>query len=149
MKDAMFPASAGSIDQSTLSNPAAGAVWAYTVPANQVARILAFTCRFDADATVANRRFWFVIRIGAARYMYEMLHADAVVAGDTAYFRYSLGEPSSDRHVADGAGDYFFMHGLPNLFLPPGSIIYHAVENIQAGDQFGNLELTLQRWRDA
>jgi hypothetical protein len=129
----------------TVAQPAAGSPWAKTVPSNETWRLLGGGCMMKADATVGTR----------------VAGIEVTSGGALIYVRYNIDTQGTGAGHAANESRHIFYHrflgelprswtsapypvGLPDFWLPPGSVITGVVSNLQAGDQMYNVRLLVE-----
>ena len=137
----IFPPDWGSLTDIQVPDPGAGNIVSFLVPAHERWLVHSFRFTLAADANVATR----LVRVS----IYQ--HADS-------YRSFGCSLP----HSATDTWTYFGEAGLgssnvnfypyagfaisPRLLLPPATNIQITAALLQAGDQFVNIFVTLERW---
>lgn len=120
--------------------PAAGADIEYTVPDGARLVLLGLSVDLTTDANVANRTFVIVIDDGAAEFS---LGVAANVHTAATTLRYVVCCGLSPSRNASGLVQVC----LPSpIYLRDGFRIRTVVENLQAGDQLGAMNIMCQSW---
>lgn len=128
----------------TVANPAAAAELAVTVPGGRQWRIQAGRLQLVASATVANRFPVLTLSDGTTVFWQASLSA-AITAGQTVQLSFSPQQGQGG--PAPGTG----VQGLsiPDLYLPPGTVLATVTAGLSAGDQYSGLALLVEElWLD-
>lgn len=124
-----------------LADPAAGAEWSYTVDGRYFERVLAVRWVFTTSAVVANRVTR--VRVDSADLVAvaSVPGSGTVVASSVLRTHLVVGAPA---FASAAAG---FAYGfLPDLLLPAGWQLHSVTAGLDAGDQYSNVRLLVQRY---
>lgn len=122
------------------SNPAAGADWVYTVPANHRQRVQSLHGVFTASATVANRNVQFSVDDGVNPLWFSSVPT-TITAGQV------IDVVATGTNSPTGVFTTVLEAVIPpGLVLSAGSRVKTATGNIQAGDQWANINLLVEDW---
>lgn len=121
------------------ADPAAGAEWTQTVPANTFWLILLIRYQLVSDATAAQRHGSIAVNDGAG--LVEIGQPGAFQAASLArLFTYQANAPFT---IIGGE----ILGSFPDRFYTlPGWVIQSSTANFQAGDQYSNIVLYVLRW---
>ena len=125
-----------------LTQPAAGANLAFTVPADRVMRVLGARFNVTTDANVANR-FVSLDYINARAQTMMRNAAGLVVTASTTNQKF---EGTCQRTDAQWATNTPVLFPVFPLFLYPGSIVQITLDSIQATDQISLASLVVERF---
>lgn len=134
------PQMSGAAESVFMADPAAGANFSSTVPANQIWDILGVVAELGCDANAANRVLTFEFG-SAAALLITRANTTNITANQSVTVR---GVPGGTTQVITAAS----MHeiGLPSIItLPPQGLLKVNVTNKQAGDQLTSIEYIIRR----
>jgi len=125
------------------SDAAAGAEFSVSVPATQRWRLDAIRLPFVTDATVANRspRIEFVT---GATILWRSRPFDVQAASTTRTYNWARGVTYAQAPLVNE-----YQGDLPDVLLPPSTIIRTATDLIQVGDDYGTGGTFRRAWFDA
>lgn len=133
----------GTVSIQTVSNPAAGAAWSYTVPAGTVQRIISLRFALTCSATIATRDTQ--LQAGSSGNVFVVRYASTLAAAGVGQFSGIAGVVVAD--ATDTFSVKFIYAPLPPEFiLPAGATVSVFTENLQTGDQFSNIALLVESW---
>lgn len=123
-----------------MTNPAAGADWTTTVPAGVAWIVRGVTAQLDTSVAVATRAVTLQFLDSSANLLLDSIGGATEVASiDDVYSWFNGGQASFEGLVISG--------GLPAEFrLPAGWVIRSATANIDAGDQWSKIVLTVEEF---
>jgi hypothetical protein len=125
-----------------VANPAAGADWTFTEPANSRVRLQSLRALLTTSATAANRNIQLQITDGVNTVWIASAPA-SVLASTTQQFT-AVGTNSPTGVVTT----IFAVVVPPALLLPGAWTIATVTANIQAGDQWSSIWLGVEEWLD-
>jgi hypothetical protein len=131
----------GRIRSITGTDPAAGAEVSETVPVGAKWRLISFSVTLVTAVAAANRSPALIIDDGTNILYYSTLHA-VQTASLTRIYQYAQG--SYWVSAADANGVY--QDGLPGLYLMPGWRIRTLTTNIQAADNWGAPQYSIEEY---
>lgn len=133
---------AGTIVSTSPGNPAAGADFSVTVPNNRRWQLIAIRGALTASAAVANRFPAIVLDDGANQVFLSRINV-ATTAGQSNGFTWApTVQPYTDTQSN-------FLLPLPSpVFLASGYHVKSSTLNLQAGDQWSNIQLLVSEWVD-
>jgi len=139
----LFPTEGpGWITTRLVGNPAAGADWIYTVPATTRERIVAFNAQLTTSAAVANRQVALIID-DAVNIFWEDSALTNITASQVAQVS------GSGVNATSGANPNIVqLVQPPELYLDSGFHLRVVTTNMQAGDQWSNITIAVERWLD-
>lgn len=120
----------------TVSSPAPGANWTYTLPGP--ARLVALAANYQASVAAANRYPFFFLTNGSVNIAYSPGPTTAQTATDL--WSYSV-YPGAPNVTSVGAG--ISLAPLPDIFMPAGYVIGGYQSGMPVGDQWSAIELVL------
>jgi len=128
------------------ANPAAGANFQLTVPAGESWWFWCIANTLTTGAAAANRVSLVQAEDGAGKQIGAIPHGLTQTANLTKQYLYGLGLPSSAAFevVTAGVLERAFVR-LPRWLLPPGSVLFIVVLNIQAADQISGISYVISR----
>lgn len=136
-------AGAGLTAATTVANPAAGADWAYTVPAGVQQTLISVRAVLTTSATVANRFPVLRITSPTAQILADVSALAAETATSTVTYVWMAGAPANNVNNVQ-------QMALPTgLRLLPGSTIQTITSGIQAGDQWSAITITYTQFISA
>jgi hypothetical protein len=119
----------------TVTSPAAGADWTYTLPAP--ARLVGVDAELLTSAVVANRTPF--LEWGPGATTPQVGNPTPIVAGQTSFVHFATGY--IDSNYSSG-GITIQKTGTPSLLLPAGTIIKSSTIGLQVTDAWTNIALT-------
>jgi hypothetical protein len=122
-------------------NPAAGQPWSYTVDGRYYVRVLGIRFTFVTDAVVGNRFPQVSLMDTNGATIISARAGGTVVASSTLNVNLAL----NTSEVANGASGSTWGQ-LPDLLIPPGWSWSVTLGSLDAGDQFSNVVLLVQRF---
>lgn len=131
----------GQFENRTFTAPGVGTLFAFSMPANELWRVISFHYRLAANATVANRRPYlrFDPATGAAQPCNQLVQyvqtASTTVDGWMIYGG-SISMTATVAYVGALAG----VTALGEFWCTPGGTLVLGVEALQAGDQISVVE---------
>ncbi len=126
----------------SIADPAAGADFLQVVPSGRLWKVIAFRGRFTTDANVANREVVILLRDPANVNYYAAASTEVQAASDAVGYSVAQGLSvvGRTRSTLDDV-----LIPLPNdLFMPEGHIFRSGMINIQVGDQWDLLRLSVE-----
>lgn len=136
-------AGAGLTAATTVSNPAAGADWTYTVPAGLQQTLISVRAVLTTSATVANRFPVLRITSPTGQILADVSALAAQTAGTTITYVWMAGAPANNVNNVQ-------QMALPSgLRLLGGSTIQTITSGIQAGDQWSAITITYTQFISA
>lgn len=128
----------------TIPNPPAGQDWSITVPTNACWRVHSLTVTFFTSATVADR-FVHVHYDDGANFLQSIDTVEVQPGSTTRVLHWSV--IGADRAGTDATGVQYREISLPpQPLLYPGYRIFSSTHNIQPGDQFVGIHVTVEEW---
>lgn len=124
-----------------VANPAAGAVWSHTVAGRYYERLLSVHSVFVTSAVVATRFPQLQLLDSNGTVVTAVAAGGGIAAGTTLTADLMLGGPVFDGGTSGGSFGF-----LSDILVPPGWSWKMLVTNIDAGDQFSNVVLLVQRF---
>ena len=124
-----------------VAQPAAGAVWSYTVGGRYYERMVAVTFTFNASAVVANRLITMQLLDTNGVVVIEVACGGLVAAGSFLTVNLTADGPAFDRDTAGHTYGY-----VPGILVPPGWKWQVIVGGMDAGDAFSGIVLLVQRF---
>ena len=118
------------------ANPAAGALYTYTM--QSAGRLKSIGWTFTADAVAATRYQDLVISTAAGDILWQQSASGSIIAGQVSYVALGSGFGTLKQQ---GAG--LSETGLPDLDLQPGDTITISIQNIDPGDQISAIVLSI------
>ncbi len=125
----------------TVTSPAAGANWLYTVPPQTSIRLLAVHFSLDCDANPADRNAEVTID-DASNVYYFSVSSDKLTANNIYLVCFAPGHII----VAAGSAHDNTVPLAHNLIIPGGHVIRSRILNIQAGDQLAGIRILTERY---
>jgi len=113
----------------------------YSVPDNAIFRIMAVQIGLQTSATVANRRVRLSIHTGMSQPI-EFWGSINQPAAAVRYYTFAASGTVPDEDVSNN----IFIPIPPNLLVPSDYKIATLTTNMQAGDQFGPINLFVERY---
>lgn len=135
--------SRGRLQVVVTANPAAGADYVITVPANKRWRLLHHHSRLQNSATVANRDPFFTFK-DAAGNIFEAVGTNTTFAASTST-RFGVGAHGRSGTTGGNAGEEFQVPIDP-LELGAGFVIASSTGALQAGDQWAEILTLVEEW---
>ena len=123
-------------------NPAAGALFTVTSPAQEVWRLMTVKFHFVAAVAVANRLPWIRYRNSAAAIdVFHWEDAFAIISGQTADICFAAGV------ARNAAALPYLTFSLPtNIVLDIGTVVEFGCHAMNAGDQISGIIYTYLKW---
>ncbi len=123
------------------ANPAAGAEHAYTVPSNEIWRILSLTAALVTDGTAANRRPHFVFNANNLTSIHAFPLVDQTATQTITYNVAQYGV------MPDELDNSQVLVNMPTeTWVIGGNTIETVTTNIQAGDNWGIMYILAERF---
>lgn len=135
----------------TVSQPAAGADWSYTVPAGTWLKLMSGLTTLTCSATTAQRNPGTIITdgtktIGRLEYQTSGANPKASSVCQISYVTSHNWQVAGNAQIpANGP----LCLSLPPFVLPPGYVIGSVTPNLQAGDQYSAVTLIFGSWTQA
>ncbi len=124
-----------------VTTPGAGADWSVTVPTNARWELTSFAAQLVTSAAVANRAARVIIDDGANT-VFEVPNPAVQAANLTVVYSYGAG--AGGPMIADAP---FIEAPIPNdFYVPAGFRIRSTTGNLQAADQWNNINLYVREW---
>lgn len=124
----------------TLSAPAAGSDWAYTVPSLTRFLISSISFTLVTEATASSRFIEVQFNFGV-NLMFSVMFTLAQAASLTVDYSLAGGAPTVAMSTR------LSLNALPNDFiLQPATVISSVTESIQAADQFSSVRISGRQW---
>jgi hypothetical protein len=121
------------------ANPSVGVDWSYALPHG--ARLQAVEAILACSATVANRLALLQLSVGSGNPALCPVGIGPEVAGRNLFAQWSI--HATQIGPLAGAGNSDFATGaMPDILLPPGSVVQSNTQNLQATDQWESITLT-------
>lgn len=134
---------AGQTAASTVSNPAAGVDWTYTIPVGLQQTLISVRAVLTTSAAVANRFPVLRITSPTGQILADVSALAAVTAGSTVIFVWMAGAPANNVNNVQ-------QMSLPSgLRLMGGSSIQVLTSGLQAGDQWSAISITYTQFISA
>ena len=123
------------------ANPAAGVHATISVPDGQNWRVLAVDITLVTDATISERNFQLIFEVGGSP-AFRSVPTINQNASETKQYTFQVGTPGT-RFVETNN----IIAGIPpNIIIPAGDIITTGGPAMIAGDNFGAMTVTIERW---
>lgn len=133
----------GNIFATQVSNPAAGADWTVTVGGGRRWRLQSFAATLVTSASVANRNVRAVLQDGAFHGLWQGAAQQNIPASTTAVVAAAPGQFTSTVDITT------VNLPLPSpCIIPAGGVIKVSTLNIQAGDQWAGIWLSVEELLD-
>lgn len=123
------------------TNPAAGAEISETVPTNARWRLHLLRFQGTFDGTAVTRRVRLAISQDGDTFYAHSSPATSG-AGEVTIFHWCRGLGFEQATSFSGIQ----VHGLPDMWLPAGSIIFTSTVGLQAGDDFSAPQIQVEEW---
>lgn len=124
------------------ADPAAGADFSWSVPANSRVEIISVVFEIVADGTAANRQAQ--VNGNDGTYDFQFSVAPGVqTAGETIEYQFAI-----DNDPTDLSGAYQLMTCklAEHMILDPGDSFDSSILNLQAADQIQNIVIRFRQW---
>lgn len=141
------PLQGGEINPVSVGNPAAGANWAYTLPAFYEQELRTLECKLTAAAVAGNRYPVFEILEPAGAVIVRIYFSVATTTGQISVLSLFVGCSRSDASTIVVGGNHEYSDALPMMRLLPGCVIQSNVGALNAADQFSEIRLLFHRFR--
>lgn len=125
-----------------VANPAAGADWSYTLPANFAYKLQSVFATITTSGVSGTRIPRLSISDGAGNLLARIQVAGGTAGSLTHNYVWMLGVVSTTT-----SAELHKSMALCNMILSAGWVIEVATDLIQAGDQWSNIQLSFERWR--
>jgi len=144
--NAFWPQSGGNVRVQNVTNPGAGNEWVYTCPTTpapgMMQRVLSLFFILTCDATVANRTVQYNVQDSGANKLAGVVYGLNQTASQAREYVLMPGFPRADTNLFN-----INLGWLPQIVLAPGYILRSNTVNLQAGDAYSSIRITLQEYR--